>query len=149
MDSRPERDVEAFGDPCETVTQPAVAERDGYGEDVRPVPPRYAIKVANQLGEQVVGVELLDDQLQEGSRPREFRRARGEEPHRTRTNLLAPPLCVALLFGSNRVFLEGVGIGFEAELAHGCTSTTRGTHDDRSRAGHCGGPGPPARLRVG
>jgi hypothetical protein len=126
-----------------------VAKRDGYGEDVRPVPPRYAIEIANQLGEQVVRIELLDDQLEERSRPRELRGACGEEPHRTRTKLLAPPLCVSLLFGSNRGFSKRVGIGFEAELAHGCTSTTRGTQDDRSRAGHCGGPGPPARLRVG
>ena len=122
--------MEAFGDPRETVTSPAVAERDGDRDDVRPLPPRHAIEVANELGEEVVGIQFLDDQLHERARPGELRRACGEQPHRARTKLRPPPLGIELLFRPSGVFEVAVDVDEDVtDLAHGCTSTNHGTRD--------------------
>jgi hypothetical protein len=125
-----------------------MAKGDGDRDDVRPLPPRHAIEVADQLAEEVVGEQFLDDRLQECARPRERRCACSEQPHRTRTKFLAPPLGIVLLFGPSGLFevLIDVNDGM-TDLAHGCTSTNFRTRDVRSRANNCGGPGPPARLR--
>jgi hypothetical protein len=125
-----ERDLEALGDPRETVTSPAVAKRDGDRDDARPLPPWYAIEVPNQLGEEVVGVQFLDKQLQECARPGELRGARGEEPHRTRPKFLPPPLGIDLLFRPGGVFELAVDVADDMpDLAHDCTSTNHGTRD--------------------
>ena len=63
--ARGQRHAEASGDPREPVTPPAMAERDGDRDHVRPLAPRDPIEIADEFGEQIVGIELLDDQLQE------------------------------------------------------------------------------------
>ena len=50
-------------------------ERDGERNYLRPPPPGNAIEVANQLGEEIVRIEFVDDQLQESARPLQLRRA--------------------------------------------------------------------------
>lgn len=62
-------------EPGKSVVSPAVAEGDRDREDARPVPSGHAIEIADQLREEVVGVEFLDDRLQERARPGEPRRA--------------------------------------------------------------------------
>jgi hypothetical protein len=42
-----------------------MAERDGDRDDARPLPRRDPIELADEFGEEVVGIKLLDDQLQE------------------------------------------------------------------------------------
>jgi hypothetical protein len=122
--------VEARGDPRETVTSPAVAKRDGDRDNARPLPPWYAIEVPNQLREEVVGVQFLDEQLQERARPGELRGVRGEEPHRTRTKFLPPPLGIELLYCPSGLFELAIDVDEDVtDLAHGCTSTNHGTRD--------------------
>jgi len=71
-------DVEGFDNLRELVLSPAMPERDGERDDLRPTPPRHAIEIANELREEVVRVEFPDDQLQECARPRERCRTRCE-----------------------------------------------------------------------
>jgi hypothetical protein len=71
-------DVEGFDNLRESVSSPAMSERDGERDDLRPAVPRDPIEIANELREEVVRVEFPDDQLQECARPRQRRRARGE-----------------------------------------------------------------------
>jgi len=111
-----------------------VAQRDSDREHARPLPRRNAIEIANQLREQIVGIEFVDDQLQKPARPRQLRRTYGEESQRTRTTLLAPSLGVVLLFGSGGFFEVAVDVDDRVtDLAHGCTSTNHG-HARRSIA---------------
>mgnify|MGYP001619984246 CR=1 FL=1 len=122
--------MEARGDPRETVTSPAVAKRDGDRDHARPLPPWDAIEVADQLREEVVGVQFLDEQLQKRARPGELRGTRGEEPHRPRTKFLPPPLGIELLFRPSGVFELTVDVDEDwTDLAHGCPSTNHGTRD--------------------
>src|SRR5436309_2911953 len=83
----------------ESSAAPTVAKRDGDRDDARPMPRRNAIEAANQLREEIVGIQFLDDDLQERARPREIRRACSKCLHRARTNLVAPSLRIELLFG--------------------------------------------------
>jgi hypothetical protein len=85
-----QRHAEASGNPRESVTPPAVAERDGDRDHVRPLPPRDPLQAADEFSEEIVGIELLDDQLQECARPRECPRACGKEPQHARTKLTLP-----------------------------------------------------------
>src|SRR5262249_55907671 len=71
---------------------------------------QYADRFADQLGEEVVRVEFVDDQLQECARPLQLRCARCEQPQRAWTKLLPPPVGVELLFGSNGVSPRAVNI---------------------------------------
>lgn len=48
-----------------------MTQRDRDRENARPLSRRHAIEVADQLREEVIGVELLDDRLQERARPGE------------------------------------------------------------------------------
>jgi hypothetical protein len=124
-----------------------VAKRDGDRDHVRPLPPWVPIKPADEFGEQVVGIQLLDDQLQECARPRECPRACGEEPQHARTKLTPPSLGIELLFGPLALFQVVIDVGDEAtDLAHGSSSTNDGARE-RTRADRCGGPGQSARLR--
>jgi len=98
-------------------------ESDGERDDLRPAAPRDAIEIANELREEVVRVEFPDDQLQECATPRQLPCARGEQPQRTRTQFLPPPLDVELLFGSSGVFEESIDVEGEiVDLAHAQTS---------------------------
>jgi len=47
-----------------------VTERDGDSQDLRPQATRHAIEVPNDLGEEGVGIELLDRGFQECTGPR-------------------------------------------------------------------------------
>src|SRR6059058_2999225 len=95
---RTPRNVEGFDNLREPVLSPAMPERDGERNDLRPATPRDAIEIANELGKEVVRIEFPDDQLQECARPRERRRTRCEQTERSRTKLLPPPLGIELLF---------------------------------------------------
>ena len=53
--------MEALGDPHETVTSPAVAKRNGDRHNVGPLPTWNVIEVANELREEVVGIQFVDD----------------------------------------------------------------------------------------
>src|SRR4051794_36340034 len=66
-------DLERPDNPREPVAPPAMPERDGERDHLRPSAPRYTIEVANKLREQVVRVEFPDDQLQERARPLQLR----------------------------------------------------------------------------
>ena len=71
--------MEGFDNLRQPVLSPAMPERDGERDDLRPAPPRDAIEIANKLRKEVVRVEFPDDQLQERARPRERCRARCEQ----------------------------------------------------------------------
>jgi hypothetical protein len=108
-----------------------VAKRKGDRDHLRPSPAWYAIKVANQLPEQVVREQFPDDQLQQCARPGEILRARGEQPHRTRTVFLAPSLGIELLLRASSLFEVGVDVDDDVtDLAHSQTSTNHGTYAD-------------------
>ena len=126
-------DVEGFDNLREPVLSPAMPERDGERDDLRPTPPRDAIEIANELRKEVVRVEFPDDQLQECARPRERRRTRCEQTKRAWTKLLPPPLCIELLLGSSGVFEESIDVEGEiVDLAHAQTSVIA-TRDQCSR----------------
>src|SRR4051794_25139295 len=115
--------LEGFDNPRESVLPPAIPERDGERDDLRPALPRHAIEIAHELREEVVRVEFPDDQLQECATPRQLPCARGEQPKGTRTQLLPPPLDVELLFGSSGVFEESIDVERAiVDLAHAQTS---------------------------
>jgi hypothetical protein len=99
-----------------------VAERDSDGEDLWPEPPRHTIEIADDLREEIVGIELLDRGFQERAGPRQLRRACREVTHGTRTELRPPPLGVKLLLGANGVFEVFVD-GQRAARMHGYTSS--------------------------
>ena len=58
---RRQRDVEAPRDAGQPVTSPAVAKRNGDRDNVGPLPTWNAIEVANELREEVVGIQFVDD----------------------------------------------------------------------------------------
>jgi hypothetical protein len=124
-----------------------VAERDADRENLRPSLSRYPIDVAYQLREEVVGIQFLDDELQEDSGPTKVRRACGEQSQHARTDFFTPAQRIELLFRADCLFQQAVDVGFAMDLAHSCTSTTRDTRNGTTRVENCGGPGPPARLR--
>ena len=62
-----------------------MTQRDGDGEDLRPEPTWDTIEVADDLREEIVGIELLDRGLQQRSGPLELRCAGREFTHGTRT----------------------------------------------------------------
>jgi len=71
-------DAEGCGNLREPVSSPAMPERDGERDDLRPSTPRDAIEIANELREEVVRIQFADDQLQERARPRQLGRTRCE-----------------------------------------------------------------------
>jgi hypothetical protein len=140
--------VEGFDNLREPVLSPAMPERDGERDDLRPTAPRDAIEIANELRKEVVRVEFPDDQLQECTRPRERRRPRCEYTQRSRTKLLPPPLGIELLLCSSGVFEESIDVEGEiVDLAHAQTSViaTRALVLACRNAGGLGRP----RLRCG
>ena len=100
-----------------------MAKRDGDGEHARPLPCGYAIETAHQLREEIVGIKLLDDQLQECTRPCELRRASGERTDRARTKLLPPLIGLVLLLCPCGFFQETIDVDDGGtDLAHGSSS---------------------------
>jgi hypothetical protein len=57
--------VQPSRDPRETIASPTVAKRDSDREHVRPLPPWHAIEVAHEFREEIVGIQLLDERVQE------------------------------------------------------------------------------------
>jgi len=124
--------MEALGDPREAVASPAVTEPNGDRNRTGPLPTWNAIEVANEVIEEVVGIQFFDDQLHERARPGDIRSARRERTHCTRTKLRPPPLGIELLFRPSGVFELTVDVDEDrTDLAHGCTSTNHGTSDAR------------------
>jgi hypothetical protein len=116
-----------------------MAERDGDRKHLRPVPRGHAIQIAHQFRKEVVGIELLDDQLHEGARPGEPLRACGEQPQHARAKLVPPSLGIELLLGPEGLFKVAVDVVDKGpDLAHGCSSTGHDAHDDARQ--RCGGP---------
>ena len=141
-------DVEGFDNLREPVLSPAMPERDGERDDLRPTASRDAIEIANELRKEVVRVEFPDDQLQECARPRERRRTRCEQTKRAWTELLPPPLCIELLLGSSGLFEESIDVEGEiVDLAHAQTSVIA-TRASVLACRNAGGLGRP-RLRCG
>ena len=103
-----------------------MTERDGDREHARPLPRGYTIEVAHQLREEVVGIELLDNQLQERTRPCELRRASGKRADCARTKLLAPSLGLVLLLGPCGFFQVTIDVDDGVtDLAHGSSDWQR------------------------
>jgi hypothetical protein len=122
--------------------------RDGERDHLRPTPPGNALEIANQLGEEVVRIEFLDDQLEECTRPLQLRGVRCKETQRSWTKLLPPPLSVEFLLGSSGVFEESIDVEGEiVDLAHAQTSVIA-TRASVLACRNAGGLGRP-RLRCG
>ena len=103
-----------------------MAERDGDREDARPLPCGYAIETAYQLREEVVGIEFLDDELQERTRPCELGRASGERLDCPRTKLLPPSIGLLLLLCPCGFFQETIDVdNGVTDLAHGSSDWRR------------------------
>ena len=101
-----------------------MAERDGDRDHVRPLPTWYAIEPADKFGEEIVGIQFLDERLQERTGPPELRGACGEEPHRTRSKLLPPPLGLKFMLGPSGVFELAIDVEEQVtERTHGHTSS--------------------------
>jgi hypothetical protein len=117
-----------------------MTKRNGDRDHLRVPAKRNAIEIADQLCEEFVGVEFLDEHLQECARPGELRGTLGKLPHRTRTQLLAPTVGIELLFRPDGIFELAIDVDDHVtELAHGCTSTSSAR---TLCAGSAGGPGP-------
>ena len=100
-----------------------MTERDGDREDARPLPCGYAIETAYQLGEEIVGIEFLDDQLQECTRPRQLGRASGERPECARPELVPPTVGLVLLLCPGRFLQKAIDVDDGGtDLAHGSSS---------------------------
>ena len=109
----------------QAIAPPAMAECDSDREDVRPLPRRYAIERTHELGEEIVGKQLRDDQLHESAGPGEPRRARGEQAHRARTKLVPPVFGVELVFSPGGFFEVVVDVDHGTlDRAHGSPPTT-------------------------
>jgi hypothetical protein len=129
-----QRNAETVGESRESVAPPTVAECDGDRHHPRPVPRRDVIEIAGQLGEEIVGIQFLDDRLQECARPGERRGLCREHPHRGRTKRVSPSASIELLFGPDGLFAVPVEVGDERmDLAHGCSSTSSAHSDDACR----------------
>jgi hypothetical protein len=103
-----------------------MTERDGDREHARPVPRRHAIQVAHQLREEVVGIELLDDHLQECTRPPELRRAYGKRSDCARPKLLPPSVGLVSLLCPCGLFQERIDVDDGVtDLAHGSSDDWR------------------------
>ena len=112
-----------------------MAERDGDRDRVRPLPPRYAIEPADEFGEEVVGIQLLDDQLQECARPAQLSRACCKQAQHARATLIPPAFGIELLFGPEGLFEVAVDVGDVAtDLAHGSSSTNSARANERGPA---------------
>ena len=120
--------MEAPGDAGEPVAPPATTQHDGDREHTRPLPRRHAIQVAYQLRKEVVGIELLDDQLQERTRPGELRRPFGERPDCARTKLVPPSVGLVLLVRPCGFFQVPI------DVDDGGTDLAHGSSDDWQRA---------------
>jgi hypothetical protein len=124
--------VEAPGDAREVVASPAVTQCDSDRKDLRPPPPGNPIDRADQISEEVVGVEFPDDQLHERTRPPEACRPLCKQLHCGKTELRPPPLGIELLCCSLGVLELSVGAdGTVMMLAHS-SSTSDGARNDRA-----------------
>jgi hypothetical protein len=123
-----------LGERRELAVSPTASERDRDREHAGPVARRHAIEVADQFPEEIVGIQFLDNRLQEWARPSEPRRACREQPHRTRTKLRPPPLDIEPVLGPVGLFevLVNVGDGV-LDDTHDDSSPHHGAYDERAR----------------
>jgi hypothetical protein len=125
-----------------------MAQGDGDREHLRPLPRMHVVQRADQVSEEVVGIELLDDQLHQRTRPGEVLRACGKDAQHAWAHLVPPSLGIELLFGPEGLFEVAVDVVDEGpDLAHGCSSTEHDAHD--ARVEDADGLRPPARCEVG
>jgi hypothetical protein len=123
---RRQRDAEPPGDPGEIGLAPAVTKQERNRDGLRKPRRREAIGCADDVREEIVGLEFGEEQRDERTRPREVPRACGNQPHRTRTQLAPPTLGIGVLCGARSlVELPRDGERQVAGFAHGCTSSER------------------------
>src|SRR3954469_4874850 len=104
---------------CESLATPAATERDGDRQHPRPLPPWNAVDGANEVSEEVVGIELFADGGEECAGPGETPSARGKLPQFARTELTPPAIRVDLLFGPETGLQVLVDVGDAgSNLAH-------------------------------
>ena len=121
------------------IATPAMTKGKRDRNDTWPLASWHAIELADQLREEIVGIQLLDDQLQERARPGERSRACCTQAQHARATLSPPAFGIELLFDPEGLFAVDVG-DVATDLAHGSSSTNDGARE-RTRAGTCGGPG--------
>jgi hypothetical protein len=120
---RRQRDAGPFGDPGEIDPVPAVTKQERSRDSLRRPRRRDAIGRADDLRDEIVGLEFIEEQRHERTRPREMPRACGHQPHRTRTELAPPALGIGVLFGSRNLIELPSDVEQQlAGFAHGCTS---------------------------
>jgi hypothetical protein len=102
-----------------------VTQRDGDREDPRPLAQRDTIDVAGEFREEIVGVQLLDNRLQQCARPRQVTRACGKRPQHARADLTPPSIRIEGVFGPEAGLQVLVDVGDACpNLAH--SSSSRG-----------------------
>src|SRR4051812_23159161 len=100
-----------------------MAQRDSTREHPGPLAPRDAIERADEFGEEIVGIEFLDDRLHECARPRKASVVCGELPQLTWTDLTPPSIRIEVLFGPETCLQVLVDVGDAGpNLAHGSSS---------------------------
>ena len=125
-DLRRERDAEPPGDPGEIGLAPAVTKQERHRDGPRQLRGPEAMGRADDLVEEIVGVEFIEEHRDQGTRPREMLRACGHQPQRTRTELAPPALGVnALSYTRGLIELPHDREKRLAGRAHGCTSSER------------------------
>jgi hypothetical protein len=91
---------------------------------------RSAAESADEFGKEIVGIQLLDDQLQDCARPNELSRACCKQAQHARATLSPPAFGIGLLFGPVGLFEVAVDAGDVAtDFAHGFSSTIHGARE--------------------
>jgi len=123
---RRQRDAEPPGDPGEIGLAPAVTKQERNRDGLRKPRGPQAIGRADDLREEIVGVEFREEHRDQRTRPREMPRACGNEPHRTGTELTPPVLGIDEWCRAHSVAGLRRDVGTQlAGFAHGCTSSER------------------------
>jgi hypothetical protein len=94
---RRQPDAKPPGDPGEIGLAPAVTKQERDRDGPRQLGRPEAMGRADDLVEEIVGVEFVEEQRDQRTRPRERPRACGHQPHRTRTELAPPVVCIRAL----------------------------------------------------
>jgi len=100
-----------------------MAQRDGARKHPRPLAPRDALERADEGREEIVGIEFLDDRVDERAGPRESACVRSEALQVTGTGLTSPSIRIERLFGPEACLQVVVDVGDAgSNLAHGSSS---------------------------
>jgi hypothetical protein len=123
-DLRRQREAEPPGDPCEIGVAPAVTQQERHRDGPRQLRGPEAMGRADDLVEEIVGVEFVDEHRHQGTRPREMPRTRRQQPHRPRTELATPVLGIDVVSHTcGRIELPHDCETRLTGRAHGCTSS--------------------------